>query len=152
MNLPVRENSVWDGEAIADYLRETRNPLRLAIRAKEAPLVVPLWFLLEAGVLWCASTAASNVVRLIGASAPCGFDISDSDVPYRGVRGQGRVIAVPERGDDVLARLADRYLDEVNAEFSAWLTSRRVEETALAIHPSWLTAWDFSSRMRRQTS
>ena len=69
-------------------------------------------------------------------------------MPYRGVRGQGRAELSRADGPAVLLRLIDRYLHSRDSTFARWLISRQQDEVAVRIEPDWLTAWDFSGRMR----
>lgn len=145
--LPVRKTSSWDETQITNYLENTEQPLRLSLISDDAPLIVPLWFMFEAGVLWCACHQSAKLARLVDTQSHCGFDASDNTMPYRGVRGQGEVTIDKQRGASVLEELIERYLKTTNSDFARWLLSRRDEEVALAIRPRWITAWDFSARM-----
>ena len=145
--LPVKASSPWSAEELTAYLKNARHPLRLGVIAKQAPLIVPLWYMLDDGILWCASKRTSLVARAIGSGAACGFDVSDNTIPYRGIRGQGRVTLVDE-GERVLQALVDRYLPTPESEFARWLLSGASAEVAIQITPTWVTAWDFSGRMR----
>ena len=146
-SLQVREDSAWRSAQVADYLNTTRNPLRLSVVTRRAPLIVPLWFFLESGRLWCACQSDALLVRAIATGSDCGIDVSDNDIPYRGVRGQGRATVWPAEGPRVLRRLVDRYLPSAESEFAQWLLRRADCEVAIAVDPSWITAWDFSGRM-----
>ncbi len=151
--LPLRSSSAWGEGAVLDYLRESRNPMRLSVPSGDAPVIVALWYLIEGCDFLCASQADAFIVREIGRTIDasdngCGFDVSDSTFPYRGVRGQGRVDLVPDKGADVLDQLIERYLDASNQELANWLRKRSGTEVAIRISPQWLTSWDFSARMK----
>ena len=72
-----------------------------------------------------------------------------SAMPYRGVRGQGRVSILPGEGMPVLLRLIDRYLGTRDSGFAKWLVEYAEDEVAIRIEPEWFTAWDFSKRMAK---
>ena len=143
----IRASSAWDLPQMERYLRDTVTPLRLAISSAREPLIVPLWFQYDAGVLWCVTHRDAYVVRGVRQRPGCGIDVSTNDMPYRGVRGAGSVVAVPERGPELIEQLVRRYLGGVDNKLGRWLLGRRDEEVALRIEPEWLTAWDFSARM-----
>jgi nitroimidazol reductase NimA-like FMN-containing flavoprotein (pyridoxamine 5'-phosphate oxidase superfamily) len=146
-SLHLRANSAWDRDGVRDFLRRERIPLRLGIESSGKPLIVTLWFELRDDVLWCVSHRNSLVVRRLQANPACAIDVSTNDIPYRGVRGAGRVSCLPEEGAEVLERLIHRYLGTDDNRLARWLKSRQHEETALRISPEWLTSWDFSRRM-----
>ena len=147
-SLPLRSNSAWNAGEVESYLAASRNPLRLSVSSEDCPLIVPLWFMHDDAGFWCATKRHSFIARTIGSSAACGFDISDNTMPYRGVRGQGRVMIVEDDGERVLHALVDRYLPSSESDFARWLQAGVINEVAILIRPEWMTAWDFSQRMR----
>lgn len=144
--LPLRATSAWNQTQAASYLSNHEEPLRLSLIANGAPLILPLWFIFENGGFYCASPANAYVARLIANQPDCGFDISGNEMPYCGIRGQGKA-TIEAHGEQMLERLADRYLKDSRPEFKRWLLSRQGDEIAIRIVPTWATAWDFSSRM-----
>jgi hypothetical protein len=105
-------------------------------------------------VLWCATHRDAWLVRAVGRHPECAIDISTNDVPYRGVRGVGRVSVVPDRGAELIEALIQRYLGDADSQLAHWLLGRRDQEVGLSVEPVWLTSWDFSARMadvRRST-
>ena len=146
--LPVRRSSMWEAPQIERFLHETAIPLRLAgLSAPEQPLICSLWFEYRDGLLWCATPADAWLVKQLAAHDRCAFEVAGDRMPYRGVRGQGRVTLDATQGGVALGRLIDRYLGSRDSDFAQWLLSRADEEVAILIEPAWLTAWDFSSRM-----
>ena len=150
--LTIRDSSAWDESQIRHYLDACRHPLRVAIDARDGPLIVPLWFCFRDGAFYCASRPDAFVVEAIRQSDRCGFDLSDNTVPYRGVRGQGKAAIVPDEGPATLRMLVARYLGNLDSEFARWLLSRSEDEVAIVIRPEWITAWDFGKRMQGLTT
>lgn len=148
LSLPVRRHSAWDAQQITTYLQDTEQPVRLALMSGDAPLVVPLWYQFIDGVFYCASPKHAKIVELITQQPLCGFDVSTNDMPYKGVRGQGSAEIVQDQGASALQGLIERYLKSADSEFAQWLLSRSADEVAIIVRPRWLTAWDFSRRMR----
>jgi len=146
--LPVTERSVWDADGIAAYLTEQRTPMRLSVVHRDAPLICSLWYAYQDGQLWCATQAGALVARAVGSQAACGFEIANNDPPYRGVRGQGRVVVHEQGGLDMLERLVRRYLGATDTSFAQWLLNRDEPEVALSVEPDWISAWDYGARMR----
>jgi len=125
-------------------------PLRLACNgASGHPVLASLWFapLADDGLLWCATQGDARVARLLERDPRCAFEVADERPPYRGVRGQATATLHPERGEEVLRRLIDRYLDDPGSDFAAWLLARAERETGIAIAPRSLLTWDFRERM-----
>jgi nitroimidazol reductase NimA-like FMN-containing flavoprotein (pyridoxamine 5'-phosphate oxidase superfamily) len=131
----------------ANTLLDARIPLRISVQTAQGPLIVPLWFEWDGARFWCASQKDAAVVRALGREQLCAFDLSTNEMPYRGLRGRGRVRCRPERGVAVLERLIDRYLPDRRSPLAAWLLSRSANEVAIEITPTWQTTWDYSARM-----
>ncbi len=124
-----------------------RIPLRLSVQTRRGPLIVPLWFDWDGERLWCASHRDAAIIGALETSPLCAFDLSTNDMPYRGVRGRGTVRCRPDLGAPVLERLIDRYLPDRDHPLAIWLLSRRDQEVAIEITPTWQTDWDYSTRM-----
>lgn len=146
--LPIKDDSAWQSDELSRYLSDSRNPLRLSVLSAGRPLIVPLWYLVDDGYIWCASKPDAFVTRCIGNSASCGFDVSDNTIPYRGVRGQGTVDIVKDEGECILRELVKRYLPDTDSKFARWLLKGAENEVAIRISPEWITAWDFGQRMK----
>ncbi len=149
MQTTVTSNSAWNAEQIAEYLRVTDIPIRLACNGKEGyPVLCSMWFQLTGNSLWCASHESSRVIAALTDNPKCAFEIASNEMPYRGVRGQADVVLHREGAAAVLERLMARYLDESNAALAAWLRSRADGEFAIELQPRWVSAWDYRHRMR----
>ena len=145
----VRSSSAWEQPQIDAFLQATVIPIRLACSDKAGvPLICSLWYLYADEALWCATQQSASVVALLERSPHCAFEVAPESMPYRGVRGQGRVTVVPDAGPAILTQLIDRYLGAENTQFGEWLMGRAANEVAIKIEPDWLTSWDFGSRMR----
>ena len=149
----VRKTSKWSLHEIEDFLGKIVIPVRLAsLTPTGNPNVCSLWYFYEGGAIWCATQQNARVVTWLENHPNCGFEISTESMPYRGVRGQGKVTILKEEGPRVLSRLIDRYLESHDSQFAEWLTSRNESEVAIRIDPTWMTAWDFTPRMRQGTA
>jgi len=146
----IRSTSHWQRPEIEAFLSETVIPVRLAcINKSGRPLVASLWFLFDDDAVWCATKASADVAKFLERSPDCGFEVAPDPMPYRGVRGQGRVTLLPDEGLPVLLRLIDRYLGTRESGFAKWLIKQASDEVAIRIDPDWVTAWDFSERMKK---
>jgi hypothetical protein len=142
----VIRSGPWSAAEITDYLDSATIPIRLASQGTY-PLVQSLWFLHDHGALWCATQAESVLVRRLRASDHCGFEVSADSPPYRGVRGTGHAIVIPEAASTVLPRLIDRYLGHESTTLADWLMSRLDREVAIRIDRLAVATWDYSARM-----
>ena len=147
--LPVKTGSAWDAEGVAAFLGSAVIPMRVAVNDPDGfPRLCSLWFLFDGERLLAASHRTALVSRLLQQDNRCAFEIATNTEPYRGVRGQGRVQLVAETAADTLPRLIDRYIGDRHQRLQRWLMSRVDEEYTLSIKPIWLSAWDYSGRMK----
>jgi nitroimidazol reductase NimA-like FMN-containing flavoprotein (pyridoxamine 5'-phosphate oxidase superfamily) len=145
----IRSTSAWNSEQIDRFLVDTVIPVRLACLDRDGdPLVCSLWYLYADGALWFATQKSAAVVAFLEAEPRCGFEVAPETMPYRGVRGQGKVSLLAARGPEILLRLIDRYLGSRDSGFASWLIARSTSEVAIRLEPDWITSWDFSKRMR----
>jgi len=144
----IRKSSAWDQRSIDAFLQSTVIPVRLACcDAAGVPLICSLWYLYDEGAIWCATQQSAAIVRFLGGQQQCGFEVAPEAMPYRGVRGQGKVTLLPDEGEAVLRRLIDRYVGKPDSDFAKWLIKRAATEVAIKVQPEWFTAWDFGDRM-----
>ena len=139
----------WSADEVAAYLDAVRIPVRLGVQDNAgSPWVASLWFLHADGALWCAMNRGAKLASYLQARPQCGFEIAADAPPYRGVRGKGTASLVPERGEDILRRLLQRYGIDPESGLARSLLAKVDQEVAVRIKPSRLTSWDFTARMR----
>jgi len=139
----------WSEAEVGAFLETAVVPLRLGCqRPSGFPLVLSIWFVHEAGALWCATQARSRVARLLADDPRCGFEVAADAPPYRGVRGPAEATLVPERGEAVLRAVLARYQGGVESPLARWLLARAASEVALRIAPLGWTSFDYTPRMR----
>ncbi|MCC5884975.1 MAG: pyridoxamine 5'-phosphate oxidase family protein [Gammaproteobacteria bacterium] len=144
----IRLKGPWQAAEVVDFLEQERSPLRLALNGHDGfPLLASLWFRYAEGALWCVTHQDSLVVRRLAQDPRAAFEVSVSEPPYLGVRGQAAVERLPGQGQQELEAMLDRYLGGKDSKLARWLLSRADEEVALRIRPKWLTSWDFRERM-----
>ncbi|MDJ0865561.1 MAG: pyridoxamine 5'-phosphate oxidase family protein [Myxococcota bacterium] len=147
-SLPIRRSSALSGREVEAFLDTQRLPMRLACHGADGfPLVVSLWFLFEDGCLWAATHEGAALAKRLRADARCAFEVATNEPPYRGVRGQG-IVSLSPQGGALLGRLIDRYLGSRDSRLARWLLARADGELALRIEPRWISAWDYTERMR----
>jgi len=147
----IRATSAWDERQISRFLADAVIPLRLACVDRDRdPLVCSLWYLYSEGAFWCATRQSARVIGFLEAEPRCGFEVATETMPYRGVRGQGRVSLSAAQGPDILLRLIDRYLGNRDSGFASWLIARSDTEVAIRLEADWMTSWDFSKRMEKR--
>ena len=147
--MKVRQKSSWDEAEIADYLKKTVIPMRIAITDGDFPTICSLWFDYDPvqGVLICATHARSQIARLIAKNPRCAFEIASNTPPYCGVRGKAMIEVDAAAAAQSLPRLITRYMGDTNAGLGKWLMSRVDEELELQLKPVWISAWDYGQRM-----
>lgn len=144
----IRLRGPWQPAEVVAFLEQERTPLRLALNGHDGfPLLASLWFRYAQGALWCATHQDSLVARRLAQDPRAAFEVSVSEPPYYGVRGQAAVERLPKQGQQELEALLERYLGGHDSKLARWLLSRADEEVALRIRPKWLTSWDYRERM-----
>ena len=138
----------WEEPEIANFLRDTKIPVRLAaINSDGHPIIASLWFLYENDKVYCACRNNAAMVGLIKKNNIVGFEVAGEEPPYFGVRGIGSAILKENIGEQILRRLMDRYLGTNDSGFRNWLLSGAENEVAIEIRPSQVTSWDYRKRM-----
>ena len=132
-----------------EFLETSRIPLRLAcITQKGWPHVLSLWYLYENGSLFCATQKSAKLISHLESSPRCAFEVAGDQPPYRGVRGKGTVLLLPQRGPQMLERLIEKYLAGADTPLGKSLLSRADTEVAIEIRAIRIFAWDYSRRMK----
>lgn len=145
---PSETYGSWSGTTVEGFLTETRIPLRLSVNTESGMLIVPVWFEYQSGHFLSCSPSNSVLVRSLCSDATVAFDVSTNDLPYMGVRGRGIAECCNAKDNTVLERLLDRYTSGTDNNLAGWLLNRPGPETLIDIQVTWLTSWDFSSRMK----
>ena len=146
--MTIATSGPWQQAQIAEFLDTATLPIRLSCVAADGfPRVISLWFLHRAGNLYCVTHRSSKLVSLLNHSDKIGFEVAPDAPPYHGVRGQGRATLTPLGEDPALELLLQRYMGDLNTDFSQWLLSRKEEELIVCIKPHRLFSWDYRERM-----
>jgi len=133
---------------LQNFYEETIIPLRLSCQTPSGwPVVLSLWYLFEAGALYCATPRSARVVEYLRAEPRCAFEVAADHPPYCGVRGQALASIDEQRGLEILERLLLRYTGSVDTPFARNLLNRTVAEVAIRLEPQRVYTWDFSARM-----
>ena len=116
-------------------------------RGAGAPLLVPVWYGYQSGVVTVQTGRDTIKARLIRAAGRFSLCVQDESAPYRYVSVEGPVVAVEDPVPAATrAWLAQRYLDEPTA--TAYLAANEhqlVEDVVFLMRPQrWRTA-DFSA-------
>lgn len=147
-----RVTGVWDQAATEAFLVESTVPLRLSCRRPAGDLwMLSLWFVYREGALWCATSAAADVVEYLRHDDRVAFEISTNEPPYKGVRGNGTAAVEADPDKSLLKELLERYLDGTDSPLAERLLSPEREEVRIRIDLSQVYTWDFTNQMREST-
>ncbi len=145
----MRRTGPWSKGATDRFLQRTVLPLRVACNGRSGhPILASLWFVPLEGRLWCATQRSASVARLVADDGRCAFELSVERPPYLGVRGTAIATLHPERGEEMLRILIDRYLGDRSYPLARTLLARAESEVAIALEPLSFATWDYRERMR----
>ena len=71
-----------------------------------------------------------------------------SDLPYRGVRGNGTCTIRHDSGKQILETLMTKYLPPKSLKLKEYLLSHADKEVALEITPNHVSYYDYTERMK----
>ena len=143
----AQQYGAWSGADIENFLNSSRAPMRVALQTRNGLLIVPLWFSYRDGCLWSCSPRSSTLAKSLANHPEVAFDISTNEIPYQGVRGRALAECLTPDGTKELEELLERYLTDSDSQLARWLLSRADNEVLIRWDITWLTSWDFSSRM-----
>ena len=147
--MKINKKSPWTIVEIEHFLEESTIPMRIATVTNDFPTLLSIWYVYDAEqeMLLGACHETSRLARDLLKNNKCSFEIAPNEPPYKGVRGQATVEFSREGTGDILSKLIERYLGNVESGLARWLLSRVEQEYILKINPTWITAWDYSDRM-----
>lgn len=141
-------SGTWSPDEVATFLQGVTIPIRIATRRADGSIwPVTVWYRYRDGQFECATHADSALVGLVKGEPDVGFDVSTNDVPYSGVRGNGRVTVSSEGAHEVLRDLVERYLGGTDSSLARGLLDADREEVLLRIDPAEIYSWDYGDRM-----
>jgi nitroimidazol reductase NimA-like FMN-containing flavoprotein (pyridoxamine 5'-phosphate oxidase superfamily) len=139
----------WSTDDLEAFLASAVSPLRLACTTPADRLwLVPLWFLYRDDRFLCATGRGADVVDFLEADAHVAFEVSTNEVPYRGVRGNGRATVESDPEKELLTELLERYLGGTDSPLAEQLLAGDREEVRIELDPDRLVTWDYSNRMQ----
>jgi len=148
----MNPTGAWDQDTTEAFLQSETIPVRISCRRPAGDLwMLSLWFVYREGALWCATSAAANVVEYLTHDDRIAFEISTNEPPYKGVRGNGTATITPDEKKQLLRSLLDRYLDGTDSPLAKRLLSPTREEVKIRIEPEKVYTWDFTDQMREAT-
>ena len=138
-----------DKKNIDEMLHDKKIPIRIAcIKPNSFPTVVSLWYVTIDEKIYCATQQAAKIVTYLEDNPICGFEIAADKPPYRGVRGEGTIKIVKEKGEKILEILINKYLGEKESTLSKFLKNNSKSEVAIEITPRKIFNYDYSKRMK----
>lgn len=133
----------------ARFLEGAKIPLRLgALTQSGWPVIVSLWFVWREGSLWCATQRSAKIASHLIRDSRCAFEVAPDQPPYRGIRGRATARLRPERGEEILRVLLDKYLGGTDSPLAKRLLAKTETEVAIEVDPISIFAWDYSGRMK----
>ena len=146
MAIPVKGS--WNRRQLDEFLRSQQIPIRLAsIGSDGFPRVLALWYFYGEEKLYCVSHQSSALVKILKKNTSVGFEVSPNEPPYFGVRGQAVANLSRNGAAEMLTRLLERYLGDLESRLAKWLLSRKEEEMLITLSPSRFHTWDYRERM-----
>ncbi len=141
-------SGTWSRSQTEAFLADTTVPLRLSCHTPADSLwMLSLWFRYDDGSLWCATSAAADVIEYLAHDDHVAFEISTNKPPYKGVRGNGQATVTPDEDKQLLRSLLDRYLGGTDSSLAERLLAPGREEVRIEIDLARVYTWDFTDRM-----
>jgi len=137
-----------DSTEINRFIPDVKIPIRIAfIKPNGIPGVISLWYTYNDGKIYCATQKTAKIVSYLQKNSVCGFEIAADNPPYKGIRGEGTVKILNDKGTDFLEILMDKYLGEKDSTLSKFLRDNSKTEVAIQITPHKIFNYDYSKRM-----
>ena len=138
-----------DHKEISKFISDAIIPIRIAfIKPNGTPNVISLWFEQINGKIYCATQKSAKIVSYLQKNPVCGFEIAADKPPYKGIRGEGTVQILNDKGIDILEILMDKYLEDKESTLSKYLKTNSNTEVAIEITPQKIHSYDYSKRMK----
>jgi hypothetical protein len=123
--------------------------MRLAVNDPAGfPRLCSMWFDFDGESIIAVGHKNALLIQLLEKDGRCGFEIATNTEPYMGVRGQAVASIHKEQGRDLLPSLIEKYIADRHPDLQSWLMNRIDDEYAIKLKLEWLSAWDFSGRMK----
>jgi len=138
-----------DINEIDKFIPDPKIPIRIAfMKSTHLPAVISLWYVCKDGKIYCATQKTAKIVLYLQKNPVCGFEIAADKPPYKGIRGEGTVQILNEKGAHTLDLLIDKYLGEKESTLSKFLKNNSKDEVAIEIIPQKILHYDYSKRMK----
>ena len=138
-----------DNQNLETLVPKEKIPIRISfMKSSGFPSVVSLWYTHENGRIYCAVQKTAKVISYIQKNPKCGFEIASDMPPYKGLRGEGKVKILHDKGKEILETLIEKYLGTKESTLSRFLRGNSKNEVAIEITPQKTHRYDYSKRMK----
>ena len=111
-------------------------PIRISfMKSNGFPSVVSLWYTHANGRIYCAVQKTAKIISFVQKNPKCGFEIAGDMPPYKGLRGEGTVNVLQDKGKEILETLIEKYLGAKESTLSRFLRDNSKNEVAIEIIP-----------------
>jgi len=134
---------------IDDSFLNSKIPIRVScLKNNGVPIVVSLWYVNMDDKIYCATQKTAKILKYLEKNPVCGFEIAGDSPPYIGIRGDGTIKILNDKGESVLFALIDKYLGKKETRLSKFLKNKLKTEVAIEIEPKSVHNYDYSVRMK----
>ena len=134
---------------IDDSFLNSKIPIRVScLKNNGVPIVVSLWYVNMDDKIYCATQKTAKILKYLEKNPVCGFEIAGDSPPYIGIRGDGTIKILNDKGESVLFALIDKYLGKKETHLSKFLKNKLKTEVAIEIEPKSVHNYDYSVRMK----
>ncbi|WP_420546291.1 hypothetical protein [Nitrosopumilus sp.] len=138
-----------DKQNLEILIPKEKIPIRISfMKSNGFPTVVSLWYTHENGRIYCAVQKTAKVISYIQKNPKCGFEIAGDMPPYKGLRGEGTVKTLHDKGEEILETLIEKYLGTKESMLSRFLRGNSKNEVAIEVIPQKTYSYDYSKRMK----
>lgn len=140
-----------------DFLGKEREMMRVAmLDTEEYPLVHPVWFVYDDGLLWTTVERTGRKAKLLRGSGKVYFTIDKADpqIGSRGVRGRGVAELIEDNSltIEVIRKQLLKYRGTLEDDYAKdFLGNVAPNQIVVKIRPLWFGAWDYGKTNSHNT-
>ena len=142
--------SILSENQVDEFLKTSKLNLLLGtIDDKGDPNVHPVWYYYENGKIYVETSNTSKKIKNMEKNSTIYFCIDDEAIPYKGVRGKGKVMIHNDVKHNlpIAEKIMIKYTGSLDNEIAKFLLEgvKNQSSAILEITPNYYSTWDHST-------